>query len=351
MADPIARPVFSDGEILRADDLNTTIDLARARDARHARQAHRWGIVSGLELSGADQSGGFEVTMAAGVARDVRGREIVVAGAHVLSPDSFNVTGAEDDWFPVFLVGVDQPAIGGKRLGACAGAGGRRTLEDFEIEFGRPQEALDWEAQDAPDVDEGPDTPAGQFAARVLLGFVQWKNGNFAAVNDASPAGVRRRLAGVRGGSMESIDGTVLARVGDSAQEALAFSIEGGPPILQLDRKGNLFIQGSLQAALSGDVKVSSGVATNGSKLPLPEGVAEADVGNKVTAHAFLRPRVDGLFLTIECGVDDARRVRCRVTPIVANTTAVPGVKLAEIKDEVLAEVDYLLVVAAKGKS
>jgi hypothetical protein len=348
MADVIERPLFTEGDILRSEDLNAAADQSRARDARHARQAHRWGIVVGLDLVGSSGPGGFEITLTPGVARDIRGREIVVPNGSVLSPDAFNVSGGEEDWFPVFLVGVDEVVTAGSAFGACGGVRGRRALERYEIEYGRPQEAIDWDQQNAPDVDEGPDASPGQSAPRVLLGFVQSKNDNFSAVKDASPTNIRRRYAGVRGGAFESPNGTVVALVGDTEKEAISVRADGGSnPILTLDRKGNLSIQGTLQSALKGDVKVSSGVASDGVKLPLPAGVKESDVGTKLSLHVFVRPFVDMMLVPVECTVDDQRRVRCRVR---------------ELKDQGLGNpptldsaqawpVDYLLFVGPKGTS
>lgn len=349
MAEVIERPIFAEGEILRAEDLNGVIDRGRERDARHARQAHRWGIVLGLKLSpGSSGSSGFEVLLGPGVAVDIRGREIVVPTEVPLSPDAFNVSGGEDDWFPVFVVGVDEQVTASSGFDSCGGLAGRRTRERYEIEFGRPQEALDWEDQPEPEVDEGPDLPAGQSAVRVLLGFVQWKNNNFTAVRDDSPANVRRRYAGVRGGAFESPDGSVLALVGDRDTEALSFQVTGGTsPILRLDRKGNLFIQGTLNSALKGDVKISSGIASDGVKLPLPAGVNEADVGEKLAVHVFVRPIVDTMLVPTECEVDEQRRVRCRVRDL-RETMPAGTLSLDQPRS---CPVLYMLAVTPKGTS
>ena len=111
----------------------------------------------------------------------------------------------------------------------------------------------------------------------MLLGFVQWKSTNFTAVQDESPANVRRRYAGVRGGAFESPDGSVLALVGDRTTEALSFQVKGGTtPILRLDRTGNLTIQGTLNSALKGDVKISSGIASDGVTASLAARVRRA---------------------------------------------------------------------------
>ena len=351
MSDVIERPLFTEGETLRAEDLNAAGDQARARDARHARQAHRWGIVVGLQLEGSAGLGGFEVRLKPGVARDVRGREIVVPKEEVLSPNAFNVGGKEDDWFPVFLVGIDEVVSSNVVFGSCGSVAGRRAREAYEIEYGRPQEAIDWEIQDQPDVGDGPELPATGTASRVLLGFVQWKNNNFAAAKDSSPGNVRPRHAGLRGGSIESPDGSVLGLLGDTEKEALSFHVGGSnTPIFSLDRQGNLSIQGTLNSALKGDIKVSSGVASDGVKLPLPAGVNESDVGSKLSLHIFVRPAVASgrMLVTAECAVDDQRRVRCRVLELDATATGA-GTAAKWLDGPKSWPADYLLVAGPKG--
>lgn len=49
MTAPVARPGFFEGEVLPAADLTATVDYAREQLARHARYAHSWEIVSGLD--------------------------------------------------------------------------------------------------------------------------------------------------------------------------------------------------------------------------------------------------------------------------------------------------------------
>jgi len=342
MGNLIERPIFDDGAVLEAADLNSTIDLARDRDARHARQSHRWGIVTGLELVGTNGQAGLELTLKPGVARDSRGREIVVSQEQPISSDSVSISPAPTDWAPVFLIGLDADVDGTSNLGQCTTAGANRKREDFSIVFGMPQDANGWEdAQPSPQIDEGPDNPMGQEAPRVLLGFVQYDGTHFTAVKDFAPDGTRRRNAGVRGGVFESTDGQVVTRFGEPDADALSISVDGAPPILTVDRKGNLTIQGTLQSAIKGDVKVSSGIATDGTKLPLPAGVAETDVGTHVTVHVFLRPVIDPVVLAVpvECAVDGERRVRCQISQWTGT----------KFDDPAPGRGDFMLLAASKG--
>ena len=52
MSTPIARPVFTENQILSAADVNAIVSHARGSRARHDRYLHSWGIADGLELVG-----------------------------------------------------------------------------------------------------------------------------------------------------------------------------------------------------------------------------------------------------------------------------------------------------------
>jgi hypothetical protein len=355
MPDAIARPLFTEGEILSAQELNDAQDGSRARDARHARQAHRWGIVAGLALTGKSGAAGYDVTVPAGVARDVRGREIVVPTDTLLSPDDFQgVSGPKDAWFPVFLIGISQTVAGAATTGACGGSGGQRVEERFQIQFGRPDQADGWEdAEQAkvPAVDEGPDSPSAQDIPQVLLGFVQWDPGppgRFTKAALANSTGVTPRYAGVRGGAWESVDSSVRLDVGADDQQALAVRVKsaGDQPILTLSRQGNLTIQGTINTALPLQVRLASGVATDGVKLPLPAGVAESDVGVTVTLHVVVAPRATDPLVALECGVDDQRRVRCRAATL---TLAGAGNAVNQLAAAAYWPVDFLVLAGPKG--
>src|SRR5260370_6280163 len=148
----IARPTFYEGEILPAADLGATVDYGRNQMARHARYAHRWGIISGLELvaSPAQTAAGqpyAAVTVNAGVAIDGTGREIVVPSSVQLDPASFqsqiNPQTDPSVLYPVFLTGLDQPApVSANLTGACNGSQSTRMQENYDIGFGTPGSEL-----------------------------------------------------------------------------------------------------------------------------------------------------------------------------------------------------------------
>ena len=79
----VARPIFTDGAILAADDLSSLEAEGRDRDARHARHLHTPGVGAGLDFTGS-----------ADRARDRRAvRRADVAGR--ISPDG---TGRDWSW-------------------------------------------------------------------------------------------------------------------------------------------------------------------------------------------------------------------------------------------------------------
>ncbi len=55
MANRIERPVFYEGQILGASDLEAVGDYSRNQQARHNRYLHTWGIAKGLTLDPKDK--------------------------------------------------------------------------------------------------------------------------------------------------------------------------------------------------------------------------------------------------------------------------------------------------------
>lgn len=357
MADPIERPVFSEGEILRAQDLNNAIEQGRLRAARHARQQHRWGIVRGLELKWSKDA--QELSLSPGVAIDVRGRELVVPNTERVSPDIFTVSGTAEDWFPLFLLAVDEQFAGDAILGGCGGSSGPRVRESFELQFQRPSEAESWDTyEEQPAVTDGPDYVSGQSRRpRVLVGFVKWDPVEKQFTEAMSDLGSKRarRLAGPLGHAWETPDAKVQVRLGASPysdKDVLALlagdDARSQKVLARFDNKGNLRITGDLILERTGqaqtdttptptpttteDVKVISGVASDGVRLPLPPGVEEAHVTEeKVALHIFTRPVASATpMIVTECGVDAERRVRCLTRVLIGSGAS--GEQLTSLK-------------------
>jgi hypothetical protein len=387
MSNRIERPVFYESQILGAADLNAAVEQSRGAQARHNRYLHLWGVAQGLDLK--DLNGA--VTLTAGVAIDGTGREIVVPQDEPVTEDLFprSLTGTLTDadlkqtWFPVFLVGRDEPApqapIG---IGACNDAEPTRALEGYEITFGRPGQELDLDGQAPPNVSDGPGDAAWK---TVLVGFVQWSNSlqGFTGVSLTSKPngqGVGPRYAGVQADEIAARGGALKLRtnVTDKVNKPTLVLDETDGGLLQfgtLDPKGDLktvfsvtaqgdlTVKGKLKGALTtGGVQIESGIATDGMILPLPPGITEKQVadGDAVVhthvSHWFGIPTssLTSIPVPIELFVDAQRRVNCRVrqfsllvpvpavgpiiVPVTLTSTDVPGachyVVLASVKEK-----------------
>lgn len=387
MSETPERPVFSEGQVLAAADLNAGVDYARGQLARHERYLHTWGIAAGLRLEGRERQteAGVKyqtVTVSAGLAVDGRGREIVVPEAVQLSENefeqSFVVQSDKAALYPVFLVGVDQQSSQQPlSVGSCASGSASREGEGYEIRFGRPGDEGD-PPPAASAVSDGPGAQ-GDTAWPILLGFVTWDSsigtGKFTGVKFLSDAGTGTQYAGVQADEVVARGGKLQLRTGlkkESGKPALAVvetdegsELQFGPlnaagllnPVFTVDSKGNLTALGKVSGALaSGNVYVQSGVASDGLVLPLPSGVREEDVApGKAALHVYVNLRPNGSpppdsanrwgAFPLACEVDAARRVTCLVrwfglaAPVAGQVVDGAGV------------CDYILMVAVPAAS
>ena len=371
MSDPVERPIYSEGQVLGAADLNAAVEHARGQQARHERYLHTWGIAQGLGLTPKEKQtevGGqtvkfVEVTLEPGVAIDGRGREIVVAEKKRLSEDDFdqlNLTVQDAEaLYPVFLRGLDQtPPAPAFAAGDCAASEPTRAVEGYEVTFNGPDFSLDLDTQAESGVSDGPGG-GGEDAWLVLLGFVKWDKTNrkFTAV-EATSAGVGPRYAGVLADVVAARNGKLLLRTratNQSDKPALVIDEEEGgslkfgllnssgvvTPVLTVSASGDVTATGKIQGAFNpGSVYVQSGVASDGMIVPLPSGIKPDQVGpGKAALHVQVTPRLAdttppdntntwGIF-PLECSVDADRRVRCLVRWIRINapvsTLDLPG--------------------------
>ena len=374
------RPLFSDGAILAAADLTALGGLDRDRDARHARHLHTPGVSAGLELRATEQQTPagvpfVEVTLQTGHAIDASGRELVVAEPLPVSAVRFvsenpsprlQLGSTITVWYPVFLHGLDAPVVATSgRIGCQAGEGPTRISEDVEVEFGRPGDAGVEDPVPAPDA--GP----GDGSARVLVGFVQLDTGidQFVAVAPEAE-GVRVATAGARAGlvagqagrvevrSRPTAAGGVPAVVLDAADGgSLVFGLHNGTgavsPLMTVDASGNLTVTGTLHGAQQpGEVLVSSGVAFDGTVLPLPAGADAAVIASGAAHLAVIvtprhpdpasAPAGTRRFVPAECRVDDERRVHCWGTWFEPGTAPAPSVDAS-------GACDYLVLVSVGG--
>jgi len=353
MGDSIKRPTFYEGQILAATDLEASVQYARNQRARHDRLQHSWGIVEGLRLNPEERQTDsgvayIEVSLEPGMAIDGSGRQLVVTEGLRLSRDDFRQAGvvsltgdaADPPTYPIFLTAVDQPITATDSLtGSCGTSAPRRMEEGAVLEFGRPGDELDLEEQIPPAVDEGPDDL--RFPWRILLGYVRWDNDirRFTEALDDHD-GIGRRYAGVQAGEVTAPNGELLLRSNasgtsgapairlraDEDESVMSVGLDSGTGdlsnLMWLSSEGDLTVLGRLRGKLSSrNVLLESGVAFDGTVLPLPPGVTEDQVaGGEATLHIQLSPRTPpparpvGTFGAMMQRLDvdpDTRRVNC----------------------------------------
>jgi hypothetical protein len=348
MTTRIERPVFFESQILGAADLTGGVEYHRGQAARHNRYLHLWGIADGLiaEATKASDGGDYvDIWIEPGMAIDSSGREIVLTERTKLDENDFTrlqvVLPDPDAYYPVFLVGRDEPApIQPFSIGACNTSQPTRKLEGIEITYGRPIEAQDLDAQLPSVISDGP----ANRASRVLLGYVQWNStlSKFKSWSDES-LGVGRRYAGVKADVVSARGKSlVLMAEGDSPSTKPAIGLGGKDPnvmfgfgvlteqgsvkpLFSISPKGDVRAEGTISGAVKPDtVQIQSGVISDGVTVPLPPGITEEQVtGGKVTLHIQLTPTAPGglapsnaanwISSPLECGLDGTtRRVLCR---------------------------------------
>lgn len=348
-----SRPSFSEGQILAAADLARLSSYPRAREERHNRFIHRWGIATGLDLQPEptrDASGNefVRVFISPGMAVDGEGRELLVVERRELDAGEFkNAVGSnidENASYPVFLYSeYRSSAPGSSRVGPCGeSSAGGAVEEGHQIHYGVPgDETAD---QTASPLASAPTAEEGSGGWLILVGFVKWSSaaGKFADV-DKEAAARHRPFIGINAavvagnGSQVQLQPKGAIAAGDAVLQlletdngaALRFGTYKSPgqitPLLTIDEKGDLVVKGSLTGTRSGNtVLVQSGVASDGIILPLPPGVTQQQIDDgKASVHVNVSPLVDPAAaptagadfaaLVQECRVDSDRRVHCRI--------------------------------------
>jgi hypothetical protein len=343
MPELVSRPTFYEGQILAPDDLNGTLDYGRVGLAMHERYLHTPGIATGLQLTSEARAtpGGvafIAVSCAPGMAIDPSGRQIVLPEAQPLNEGLFgllNPDAGEDEWFPVFLVGLDEELAPTASLGgACDITAPSRVSEAFEITFGRIGEEQLLADEKAPEVGEGPGGAPGDRRSKVLLGFVKW-NGNISKFSEVNPkpegtgpafAGVSADMVQARGGeltlrarpSTESGKPAVVVTEQDGGELRFGLQDANGQvkPVFRVTSAGDVIADGKVKGEVPTGVHVESGIATDGVVLPLPKEIKPEQVErDQVVVHAHVTPRFDdltgGFNIPLVCTVED-RRVHCR---------------------------------------
>ena len=260
MSDAIQRPIFYEGQVLGAADLQASVSYSRLQMSRHEQFLHTPGIAGGLGLTKAAKTtaGGkpyVDITLADGVAIDANGREVVVPEDVAVDPTLFRDLGiaVPGAWHPVFLRGLEEDApVASGFTGACNGSAPTRVVEGYQYDFRRPGD----EAEPASTSSAGDALAAsGEADARgVLLGFVRWDSSInlFTDVAD-SAGGIGRRYAGVQADEVVARSGKLTLRSRPSS--------ERDKPALMLDET-----DGSLKFGAQDE---------NGNITPSPHGEAQ----------------------------------------------------------------------------
>jgi hypothetical protein len=307
----VTRPIFYEGQILASADLTATVDYARQQMARHECFAHIPGVVSGCALTFDAASG--NVTVGSGMVTDGTGREIVVPSPYPLDPSTLSATAENGVWYPVFIVGVDQAAPPSSNLtGACAATQSTRTQEYYQFQIG-PAGAELASPPPPPSLTSVP----GNGGWQVLIGFVQLNPGSSssastfakaAAINPES--GVGPQYVGINAAEVESPSGSLLLSThptgytGANPVMGLQISEENGGQLIfgKVSPNGTVTpgilinAAGILQSAVTpGSVQVQSGIACDGMILPLPIGIAAANVIGSGALHTHISLRMSGL--------------------------------------------------------
>jgi hypothetical protein len=381
------RPSFEEGQILAAADLAQLASYPRAREERHNRFVHRWGIVTGLELEpvpAKDDSGNdfARIFVTPGLAVDGDGRELLVVERRELDPGEFrNMIGKIDEQasYPVFLSseyrgsGPDP-----SRVGPCGESTAGGAIEErYRLRYGVPgDESGD---QSASALSSAPTAEEGSSGWLVLVGFVKWSAaaGKFVGVDRESAArhrpfiGINAAVVAGNGSQVQLQAGNEvtagdavfqLLQTGDGPELRFGrFKAEGQSidALLTVNSKGDLTTPGSLTGKRTGNsVQVQSGVASHGTILPLPPGVTQAQVeAGSATVHVLVSPLIDPAdspgavgadyaAVVQECRVDSDRRVHCRLRWL-SLTDPLPALgSLNSVASNGPAAVAYLIAVA-----
>lgn len=352
MSAQVLRPVFSENQILSAADVNSIVNHARNAAARHNRYLHSWGIATGLELVAETREGSggshVEVTLNPGLAINGNGREILVGESQRLSEDLFdqlNIAESVTDpatppRYPVLLIGRDKAQQGSALAPSlCQDNSPTRTLESFEITFGRVGDAAGLDQQTPVELSAGI-AEAGNW--QILLGFVEWDGSHFSAVTDEDN-GIGRRYVGLVAEDVVAPAGSLTLRTAERHAEdkaalvidnendgELRFGLQDSSgkvvPVFTVNAKGDVRAEGKILGAIAGGVQVESGIVSDGALLPLPAGITQAQLDSgeasiqvqlnpRFQQPASLPPRPTGdywLMQPLECYADNRRAV-CRV--------------------------------------
>ena len=173
MADPIKRLNYFNGQFLKADDFNDEQSYHLAQLRRHNQGLHTWGVATGLTLSA--RAGDKQVTVAAGMAIDASGREIVL-------PDPVQTADLSTHSGKTVFVTVRYDEIASDQTSDTGVTGNTRTTELAVVEVS--------------------ETPPADASQTLILGTAAVAGDGTVSGTAAGTDPNRRRPAGVVGGDL-----------------------------------------------------------------------------------------------------------------------------------------------------
>jgi hypothetical protein len=349
---PVVRPIYKEGQILGAADLNTQLTYERLGAVLHERTEHTWGVAQGLTLQTQKQTLGaapyVDVSVSPGRAVDRLGRSIVVTEAIPLDPDAFGAqfpSASVNDVYPVFVQAIEVAKQGETQPGKCGVALTTRIEERVQVSFGPPGAEISVLDQPLPSVADGFGTPT--LTDVVLVGWVKFDGTalkKFVDIAAQGSNGTKIRYVGVVASDVVAPGGE-LALHTRPAGSRFALTVaedtaggcklefgkqDGSSPVvaaLTVDDKGNITYAGTLTPSPVAHTRAESGVISDGLVLPLPPDVTP-EQAQELRLHVQLVPlpqlpaqvMINGTFedafpIVVRCTVDvtDDRVVHCRV--------------------------------------
>jgi len=180
----VARPTFSEGQILSASSLDLGVDYARESLERHSEKAHTVGVVEGMLItfkSQAPPGTANDAYVSKGMAVDGSGRQINFLVDTLLVA---SVLGSQPaGWYSAYVWVSDEPGPVPQAVDPCATSSGDTVLEQPNAAF-----IID----------------TSQTSGYVCIGQAYWDPATKGLSDNGTPAAkaIGRQLAGVRVGEI-----------------------------------------------------------------------------------------------------------------------------------------------------
>ncbi|HTV75089.1 MAG TPA: hypothetical protein VME66_15465 [Candidatus Acidoferrales bacterium] len=200
----IERPVFSEGQLLSAADLQLTVDYPRGELETHCSVAHTSGVVDGMTyqfIPPASPQTTATAVVTAGLAVDDQGRQIVIGSPLPIAPDP--LAGQPSGSYPGYVWYSEATvASSTTQLSPCTTSAGDRVQELANV-----------------GVFLSDSQARAQYPDAVCLGYLGWTGTTFQAYTGSTPD--VRQGGGVRAHEIVAPAHLVLAHAEDQAPTTL----------------------------------------------------------------------------------------------------------------------------------